>query len=82
MFGPYYGVLEDPATGSASGCLTAYLVKHGYFKKKPDNILIEQGYEIHRPSLISCRAEMVSGLINIEVGGSVFLVATGELILT
>lgn len=82
MFGPYYGVLEDPATGSASGCLTAYLVKHGYFKKKPDNILIEQGYEIHRPSLIRCRAEMVSGRINIEVGGSVFLVATGELILT
>jgi trans-2,3-dihydro-3-hydroxyanthranilate isomerase len=53
---------------------------HLYFEIWPDEILIEQGYEINRPSLISCRAEERSGQISVEVGGSVFLVARGELI--
>jgi trans-2,3-dihydro-3-hydroxyanthranilate isomerase len=30
MFAPLGGVPEDPATGSASACLAAYLVKHRY----------------------------------------------------
>ena len=31
FFAHYYGVPEDPATGSANGCLAGYLVKHRYF---------------------------------------------------
>lgn len=80
MFGPYYGVPEDPATGSANGCLAAYLYKYRYFEKNPPVILVEQGYEIHRPSLISCRVSEESGKIAVEVGGSVFLIARGEMV--
>ena len=29
MFAPLIGIVEDPATGSASGALGAYLVQHG-----------------------------------------------------
>ena len=81
MFGPYYGVPEDPATGSANGCLAAYLVRHRYFETTPPEILVEQGYEIHRPSLIFCKGVEVSGDIEVEVGGSVFMVAIGEMII-
>jgi len=33
VFAEYYGVTEDPATGSANGCLAGYLVNHNYLKK-------------------------------------------------
>jgi trans-2,3-dihydro-3-hydroxyanthranilate isomerase len=52
FFADYYGVPEDPATGSANGCLAAYLVKHRYFGEDRLNIRVEQGYEIGRPSLL------------------------------
>src|SRR5205807_74364 len=51
MFASPVGVLEDPATGSASGALGAYLVKHGVVDVGPTTeIICEQGYEIDRPS--------------------------------
>ncbi len=79
MFGDYYGVPEDPATGSAAGCLSAYLAKNNYFSPHPREIRIEQGYEIHRPSLLLCRAEYDGGNISVDVGGKVVSVAKGEL---
>jgi trans-2,3-dihydro-3-hydroxyanthranilate isomerase len=57
VFAGYYGVLEDPATGSANGCLAGYLVKYRYFGNSRINIQVEQGYEIGRPSLLLLRAE-------------------------
>ncbi|UPM42074.1 PhzF family phenazine biosynthesis protein [Halocatena salina] len=73
MFAPYHGVPEDPATGSANGCLAGYLVEQG-----TDDVAlrVEQGYEMGRPSLLHLRADEHS----IEVGGSVVRVATGELL--
>lgn len=73
MFAPYHGVPEDPATGSANGCLAGYLVEQG-----ADSVAlrVEQGYEMGRPSLLHLRADENS----IEVGGSVVRVATGELL--
>lgn len=79
MFGPYYGVTEDPATGSASGCLAGYIAKNQYLTPLPEEIVIEQGYEINRPSIIRCRASGSSGTIMVEVGGSVILMARGEM---
>ncbi|MGZ8405617.1 MAG: PhzF family phenazine biosynthesis protein, partial [Nitrospira sp.] len=53
MFAPKIGILEDPATGSAGGALGAYLVQNGVVEVGPTtDILIEQGYEIDRPSRI------------------------------
>jgi trans-2,3-dihydro-3-hydroxyanthranilate isomerase len=79
FFANYYGVPEDPATGSANGCLAAYLVKHSYFNKKSIDIRVEQGYEIDRPSLLLLRAEEKEGKYYISVGGNATIIAKGEL---
>lgn len=52
MFGDEYGVSEDPATGSANGCLAGYLAYYQYWGKREIDIRVEQGYEIQRPSLL------------------------------
>jgi trans-2,3-dihydro-3-hydroxyanthranilate isomerase len=80
MFADYYGVPEDPATGSANGCLAGYLVKHRYFGKDRIDIRVEQGYEIGRPSLLFLRAEAKEDKIDVLVGGKVIMIAKGELI--
>ncbi len=79
-FCDYYGIVEDPATGSANSCFAAYLVKHRYFGTDPIDIRVEQGYEIGRPSLIYLKAQDRSGTIHVEVGGKVVLIAQGRLL--
>jgi trans-2,3-dihydro-3-hydroxyanthranilate isomerase len=80
FFADYYGVPEDPATGSANGCLAAYLVEHRYFGTDSVGIRVEQGYEIGRPSLLYLRAEKREDEITVFVGGKVRMVARGELL--
>jgi len=80
FFADYYGVPEDPATGSGNGCLAGYLVKHRYFGKDQINIKVEQGYEIGRPSLLLLKAEEKIEGIDVYVGGKVIMVAKGEFI--
>jgi len=80
VFVDYYGVPEDPATGSGNGCLAGYLVKHRYFGKDNINIRSEQGYEIDRPSLLLLKAEQSGININISVGGKSIVIAKGEFI--
>ena len=79
VFVDYYGIPEDPATGSGNGCLAGYLVKNRYFGKDQIDIRAEQGYEITRPSLLYLRAENKEGQIDISVGGKVVIVARGQL---
>ncbi len=80
FFADFYGVPEDPATGSGNGCLAAYLVKQDYFNKRNIDIRVEQGYEIGRPSLLLLRAEEKEGKYYVSVGGKAIIVAKGELI--
>ena len=80
VFVDYYGVPEDPATGSGEGCLAGYLVNYCYFGSDRINIRSEQGYEIGRPSLLLLKAERNGGDIDISVGGKSRLVAQGEFI--
>ena len=80
FFADYYGVPEDPATGSANACLAGYLVKHRYFGSDKIDIRVEQGYEISRPSLLYLRAENRQGKIDVFVGGKVVMVAKGQLL--
>ena len=75
MFAPDVGVLEDPATGSAAGPLGAYLVKNQLAQKKQD-IIIEQGYEISRPSQLVVRVNDLED--RILVSGKVRLTAEGQ----
>lgn len=80
VFADYYGVPEDPATGSANGCLAAYLVKHEYFYSKTVSVKVEQGYEINRPSLLYLQAKKSDDTLEVRVGGIVQPVASAKLL--
>jgi len=80
FFADALGVPEDPATGSANGCLGGYLVKNRYFGTPKIDIQNEQGIEINRPSLIHIKAEDTGDSIEINVGGYVIPVAKSELV--
>jgi len=80
LFADYYGVSEDPATGSANGGLAGYLVKHRYFSTDEIELRVEQGYEIKRPSLLRLRAARRDARIEVEIGGKVFLSVEGRLV--
>lgn len=70
---------EDPATGSASGCAAAWMVQHG-IAQPDEQVLIEQGVEMKRPSRIFVRASRGNGrVVNVRVGGNVVEVLRGEL---
>jgi len=80
MFAPNLGVLEDPATGSASGPLGAYLVKYGLSEGK--NIISEQGFEIGRPSIIKIDIDVDNDNISaVKVGGESVTVGKGKMFL-
>jgi trans-2,3-dihydro-3-hydroxyanthranilate isomerase len=85
MFGPEVGVVEDPATGAASGPLGVYLLRHG--KKLPDaeretRIRLEQGVEMGRPSRIEIAITGTAEQIeDVRVGGESVVIAEGELYL-
>jgi trans-2,3-dihydro-3-hydroxyanthranilate isomerase len=80
VFVDYYGVPEDPATGSGNGCLAGYLVKRRYFGGERIQVRCEQGYEIGRPSLLRLEAEEREEKISIKVGGKCVVVARGEFV--
>jgi len=81
MFAPSIGILEDPATGSASGALGAYLVQNGVVDVGPTTeLLIEQGYEMERPSNIIVRVTSDDDAIqSVKVGGQAVMVVEGTL---
>ena len=76
MYAGWQGVIEDPATGSACGPLGAYLLRHGLSDGK--SIVVEQGYEMGRPSLLYVR---VGGtrehVASVHVGGRAVITGGG-----
>lgn len=79
VFVDSFGIPEDPATGSANGCLAGYLSHHRYFGDDSVNVRVEQGYEMGRPSLLYLKAQK-KGDIEVHVGGEVKMVAQGKLV--
>jgi len=81
MFAPAIGIPEDPATGSASGALGAYLVQNKIVSFGPlTEIVIEQGYEVERPSRILVQVELKGDAIEtVKVGGQCVMVVEGSL---
>jgi trans-2,3-dihydro-3-hydroxyanthranilate isomerase len=72
---------EDPATGSASGCTIAYLVRHG-LAASGQPIVIEQGIEMRRPSRIHVSATIAGEMVSqVFVAGRTIPVAMGRLFL-
>jgi trans-2,3-dihydro-3-hydroxyanthranilate isomerase len=82
MFAPHTsGIPEDPATGSASGPLGAYLVERGLVAPAATvDIVSEQGTRMGRPSFVHIRVGTSGGRVaGIEVGGRVVPVIDGRL---
>ncbi len=80
MYAPAFGIMEDPATGSAAGGLGAYLVHYGMIpvEEPTTRITIEQGYEIDRPSTLHTEVDSRGGAISaVRVGGQVAPIIEG-----
>lgn len=80
VFVDYYGIPEDPATGSANGCLAGFLTRYQYWGKDSIDITVEQGYEINRPSRLYLSTETNADGIVVRVGGKVVPVVAGTLL--
>ena len=83
MFAPSYGIPEDAATGSAAGCLGAYLVRHRAVPPaRLTRLVAEQGIEIGRPSRLSIEVEAEADRIRaVRVGGGAVVLGEGRLFL-
>jgi len=83
MFAGGIGVAEDPATGSASGALGAYVAENGLLDvTDPGEIVSLQGNKMGRPSYVHIRLRLDQGrATDIEVGGSVVHALDGVLTL-
>jgi trans-2,3-dihydro-3-hydroxyanthranilate isomerase len=77
VFVPEFGIPEDAATGSANGCLSAYLLKNNVFNTDTINLSVGQGYEMNRPSTLYHKSSVDNGKYNINIGGMVIPVAEG-----
>ena len=80
-FAPFIGIPEDPATGSAAGALGAYLIRHKVIENlEASAIVVEQGLEMNRPSIIQVSIEKKGEEIkSIKVGGQAITVLEGTL---
>ena len=82
MFAAGLGVSEDPATGSASGPVGCYLVKHRLVSRdRATRIVSLQGAAMKRPSRvhIAIGANASGEITRVQVGGQAVLVAEGTL---
>jgi trans-2,3-dihydro-3-hydroxyanthranilate isomerase len=81
MFAPEMGITEDPATGSASGPLGCYLVRHKIVRpEKADSIISLQGVKMGRPSHVHISIGVDNGEIaSVRVGGEAVLAGEGTL---
>jgi trans-2,3-dihydro-3-hydroxyanthranilate isomerase len=72
MFAPRAGVAEDPATGSATGPLGAYLARHGFIPLRDgERFTSMQGVHMGRPSTLHAILRVRDGTLEtVEVGGS------------
>jgi len=73
-------IIEDPATGSASGCLGAYLVERRLVDvKRKTRIVNEQGHAVNRPSMISIEVgtDRDGAIESVRVGGAAVEVMRG-----
>lgn len=77
MFAPAFGIAEDPATGGAVSALAGYLCPTGTADGE-FRWLVEQGYEMGRPSQLELEARVAGGRIaSVRVGGQAVVVSEG-----
>jgi trans-2,3-dihydro-3-hydroxyanthranilate isomerase len=82
MFAPEYGVVEDPATGSSTGPLALFMMRHGLAPSRDGTRFVsEQGTKMGRRSLLHLNIRGEMGRDAIEVGGNVAPVAEATMTL-
>jgi len=80
MFAPKLGIREDPATGAAAAAFAGLVAE----TTRPDDgahrFVIEQGYEMGRPSQIELGMTMEGGVLTrATIGGSAIIVSDGHI---
>jgi trans-2,3-dihydro-3-hydroxyanthranilate isomerase len=74
------GVPEDPATGSACVALAGYLAARDPRIQGTLRWIVEQGFEMGRPSILEIEADKKAGAITaVRVGGRTVLVCDGTM---
>ena len=82
MFAPAYGVSEDPATGSSTGPLAVFMMRHGLVSGASGTRFIsEQGTRMGRRSILHVKILGDQGDEGINVGGNVTPIAEGVMTL-
>ena len=82
MFAPGMGIPEDPATGSAVAAFAGALLQFEPLGNGTHDIVVEQGFEMGRPSEIELQLTITGGaLVGAEIGGRAVVVSRGELVL-
>ncbi len=76
FFAPSSGIPEDPATGSAAGALSGYLVYNGLVSEQ--EFMIEQGDIMGRPGRIKARVEGEKVMSWVFIGGKAVQVMNGH----
>ena len=80
MFAPLIGVPEDPATGSAAVGLGGYLAARDPRFDGTLRWIVEQGFEMGRPSILEVEADKRAGkVIAVRVGGESVVVCEGRM---
>jgi trans-2,3-dihydro-3-hydroxyanthranilate isomerase len=81
MFAGGWGIVEDPATGSAVASFAGVAMTFAPPGDGDHMLMIEQGVEMGRPSLISLGLEVDGGALRAAtVGGSAVIVSEGRLL--
>ena len=80
MFAPAAGVVEDPATGSAAAAFAGVIHRFDGLRDGHHKRIVEQGFEMGRPSHISVGMEVAGGkLSTVRIGGSAVRVSAGKI---
>jgi trans-2,3-dihydro-3-hydroxyanthranilate isomerase len=80
MFAPLEGIPEDPATGSAAAAFTAVIAAFDSPADGTHRFVIEQGFEMGRPSLIGLTMAMRAGECEAaHIDGEAVIIADGFL---
>ncbi|MBV9290134.1 MAG: PhzF family phenazine biosynthesis protein [Hyphomicrobiales bacterium] len=80
MFAGAWGVHEDPATGSAAAAFAGVVLAFERPRDGRHRLVIEQGFEMGRPSLIALSLEVEGGALRkATIGGAAVIVSSGAL---
>lgn len=80
MFAPGLGIPEDPATGSAAAALAGYISKYLQKNDGEFSFIVEQGFEIKRPSIIEMSFSQKNQKIeSVKVKGNAVIFSRGTI---